>query len=89
MGLTSQQQEALRVFHEVKDSHAPLTAGQVAALQHLTQEVIDHEQVERLKQFARDTARINPRLLSDVESGLVRPCADLTRLMDSFYGVQA
>lgn len=43
----------------------------------------------RLKQFARDTARINPNLLADVQSGLVKPCRMLSEQMDEFYGVAA
>jgi hypothetical protein len=89
MQLTDDQKAALQLFRELDDSTAPLTAVQVAVLQHLTTEVIAFDETERLKQFARDTAAINPRLLADVESGHIRPCRMLSELMDSFYGVQA
>lgn len=86
--LNEDQQAALNLFKQLDADTAPLTDAQVAVLRHLSAEVIAFDDVERLKQFARDTATINPRLLAEVESGAVRPCPMLTALMDAYYGAK-
>jgi len=38
-----------------------------------------------LLKFAKDTKEINPNLLKDVESGLIKPCKMLDEVMKRFY----
>ena len=40
---------------------------------------------EKLIQFAKDTKDLNPNLLADIESGLIKPCKMLDDTMKRFY----
>jgi len=42
-----------------------------------------------LIKFAKDTKDINPHLLSDVESGLIKPCKILDESIEMFYNERA
>ena len=41
--------------------------------------------MNRLLQFAKDTKEINPNLLKDIESGLIKPCGVLDKAMERYY----
>lgn len=77
----TQAAAALAAFREVSAGQ-PLTDERIAALRHLTQDMVEAEDIERLKRFARDTADINSHLLADIESGTVRPSPHLMELVD-------
>ena len=44
---------------------------------------------DELIQFAKDTKDINPNLLKDVESGLIRPSKILNEAIERFYNVHS
>jgi hypothetical protein len=47
-------------------------------------------ELPRLKQFARDTAHINPGLLHDIEIGMITPHdANVMRHVEAYYAARA